>query len=80
MTTILDFGDWGNGVDDPLTPDDQMRRVYFAFNSGRDTYAGTARVPPSWTRKRVSEQGLLRYAEDVTVSFDILSLRHLLRP
>lgn len=77
MSKIPDFGDWGNGPDDSFTPDDQMRRIYFAGNAITETFWGTARVPPTWTMKRIKEHGLLRYASDVTVSFDILSLRHL---
>lgn len=77
MSNIPDFGDWGNGPEDPFTPDDQMRRFYFAFNHGTATYWGTARVPPTWTKRRIRDHGLFHGAEDLIVSFDVLSLRHL---
>lgn len=79
--TIPDFGDWGNGIGDwedgaPVTPDDQMQRIYFSFNHGTATYWGTARVPPTWTKKRIREKGIFFGAKDLCISRDILSLRH----
>lgn len=77
MSKIPDFGEWGNGPDDVYTAPEQMRRVYFAGTSGPLTFWGTARVPPTWTKRRVREVGLLRFAENVSVSFDVRMLRHL---
>lgn len=74
---IPDAGDWGNGPEDPYTPPEQMRRFYFAFNSGNMTIYGTARVPPTWTKRRIAEQGLFRFSEDLMLAWDIRSLRHI---
>lgn len=75
-TDIPDVGDWGNGPDDPYTPEENMRRFYFVFNFEGSTLYGTGRVPPSWSKRRICDHGLFRWVDDLNVSFDVLLLRH----
>jgi hypothetical protein len=77
MSNLPDFGDWGNGPDDAYTAPEHIRRFYFSFNCGTLTRWGTARAPRSWSKKRIQRHGLFAYTSDLNVSFDVLSLRHL---
>lgn len=80
MSKIPDVGDWGNGSDDPYTPPEEMRRFYFAFNADRTTFFGTGRAPKTWTKKRIAEHGLFRYANDLAISFDVRFLKPYVEP
>lgn len=78
MSGLPDFGDWGNGPEDEYTPDERMRRIYFAFNAGTLTRYGTVRVPSSWTMPRIRQHGLFSIAEDLVVSYDPLAIKHII--
>ena len=71
---IQDFGKWGNGPEDPYTPPERMRKVYFTFNSGGVSVRGIASVPNTWSLADVRRQGMLANASDLSVSWDVLLL------
>lgn len=73
---IPDVGDWGNGPTDPYTPPEEMRRFYFAFNFEGSTRIGTGRAPRTWSTKRIAQHGMFSAVEDLSISFDVRSLRH----